>query len=83
MSGTTVTVWSKLPCQCGECTRHQVFGCLIGGLRATGKILSCHRFLRDTVCMKLVSGRRRLVQVRGFRLVAQMKFVGIGFRGAH
>ena len=44
MSETAVTVWSKLPHLCEECTHRQVLGLLVGrGLRTTGKRRSCHR----------------------------------------
>ena len=78
MSGTTVTVWTKLPRLCRECTRRQVLGLLVGGLRTTGKRQSCRHFLRDTVRIKLVRGRRRLLLVKGLRLSARVEFVGTG-----
>ena len=81
MSETVVTVWSKLPRLCRECTRRQVLGLLVGGLRTTDKRQSCHGFLRDTVSIKLVRGRRRLVQVKGLHSSARMEFLGTGLRG--
>ena len=81
MSGTTLTVCSKLPCLCGESTRRQALGLLFGGLCTTGKRQSCHRFLRGNVCIELVRGRWRVIQVKGLRLSTRMEFVGTGPRG--
>ena len=78
MPGTAIAVWSKLCRLCGKCTRRQALGLLVGGLRTTGKRQSCHRFLRGNVCIELLRGRRRVVQVKGFRLSTRMEFVGMG-----